>query len=482
MDADLSEYRAKRDLRSSGEPSGAAGGSAGPRFVIQRHDASSLHFDFRLGIGDVLVSWAVPKGPSADPRGKRLATRETGCSSRSTPRRPAPQAHPDPARVGAHRPHQRRSVSLTGRRVTIGASGYALDVRMVRILCERVVAVRRPGREREIVVQAAKSALAALSALIATWWLEAPNAFLAPYAAVLAVTGTVYRSWRNAVQQAGVVLAGVLLAYGLGVVGAPAPVAIPLAVFAGLLIGRWHRFGPDGYWVAITAVIMVASGLSSHPRDLAIWAGLSVTGTLIGASVNTLVLPPVHLRDGDDAVRRLGAELADLVRAMADGVREGCDTAATNQWVHRARQLRRAVLRADDAVWYGQESTWWNPRRRLIRRVGTGLAGPSAVERLSRTVERTMQSAVLLADLVREQERPDPGLADALDRLADGVDAMVAHLGGPEERLAGELAGPLDQVRSSRAEVGISPVAMRGAVVLAAEDALATLTPGRVER
>jgi DNA ligase D-like protein (predicted 3'-phosphoesterase) len=73
----LAEYRSKRDLSTSGEPSGPRKGRPrkGRRFVVQRHDASTLHFDFRLQIGDVLVSWSVPKEPSLDPRDKRLAVR-----------------------------------------------------------------------------------------------------------------------------------------------------------------------------------------------------------------------------------------------------------------------------------------------------------------------------------------------------------------------------------------------------------------------
>ncbi|HET9355604.1 MAG TPA: DNA ligase D [Sphingomicrobium sp.] len=74
---DIDTYNAKRDFKKTGEPKGRKLKSkgTGDSFVVQKHDASRLHWDFRLEMDGVLKSWAVPKGPSLDPGQNRLAMR-----------------------------------------------------------------------------------------------------------------------------------------------------------------------------------------------------------------------------------------------------------------------------------------------------------------------------------------------------------------------------------------------------------------------
>jgi uncharacterized membrane protein YgaE (UPF0421/DUF939 family) len=305
------------------------------------------------------------------------------------------------------------------------AHGYVIEMRRFRDL------MNMTGREREGLVQAAKMAVAAVAAwLIAREFYE-PQSFIAPYAAVFMVGGTVFRSLNDAALQVFTVTLGVVLAFGVVMVIPFGPAALGVAVFVGMVIGRWQRLGSTGIWVGVVALLMVTYGTADEPTFLVSRIGESVLGAVIGVAVNVLVFPPMRLREGDQAVEAAAGEIVGLLGRIASGLREkGWDLDAAQQWHREAIALDRAVREADDATSRARESTWFNPRvlMRYRRRPEPRNAALNVLYDIAEQARHLTKVLVASADPDDTAPRTGPAFdrpfADVIDELATEIDSI----------------------------------------------------------
>ncbi|UQS26914.1 FUSC family protein [Amycolatopsis thermalba] len=316
-------------------------------------------------------------------------------------------------------------------------------------------ALRFPGREREAIVQALKMALAAVLAwLVARLVIPSPQSFIAPYAAVFLMTATVYRSLTNAAQQTAALLLGLAVAYAAAHL-IPQPVlALAAAVFVGMLLGQWHRFGSSGIWVGVTALLMISYGTAGNLLYLAERMAESVLGAAIGLAVNTVILPPVHLRHTRDAVTALAAEVRDLLRSIAGDLRDEWDSDTASRWLRHARRLDSTVRKADEAVSWGRESVRFNIRWLVHRRRGrsplpSSFESPlSVLTEVSEQVKRITEALLTAAQQDEADREFTPGYARLLGQLA----GAVACLDQTDDRLT-DLPGYLDELAARHREL-----------------------------
>lgn len=211
-------------------------------------------------------------------------------------------------------------------------------------------------------MQSAKMALAAVLAWTIARHLHEPQSFIASYAAVFMVGGTIVRSLLEGVLTVATMILGVIVAFVVALVIPSAPLALGVAVFIGMVIGRWHRLGQGGIWVGVVALLMITYGTADDVGYLAFRVVEGVLGAVIGLAVNILVFPPLRLRDGDRAVAGAAKEIADSLRAVAEGLRDGWDAQNAQQWRREAVAVERVVRGAEDAAGTGRESARLNPR------------------------------------------------------------------------------------------------------------------------
>jgi uncharacterized membrane protein YgaE (UPF0421/DUF939 family) len=213
------------------------------------------------------------------------------------------------------------------------------------------------------VLQLAKTVLAAVSAwVIASSVLDLPQPFLAPWAALLVVHATVYRTFSKGIQQVAATVVAVLLASFVGEVLGLTTGSIALLLLLALLLGAVPWLGAEVTTIATTGLVVLTTGfdddvmLISRLFDTAIGVG-------VGLLVNVIVWPPLRRRTAAKALDRIDDGVGALLVDMADGLRDAVPDEDVAAWIDRTRDLDEDLDQAWALVRLAQESARMNPRR-----------------------------------------------------------------------------------------------------------------------
>ncbi|MGA5116078.1 FUSC family protein [Streptomyces pseudogriseolus] len=358
--------------------------------------------------------------------------------------------------------------------------------------------VRGPGRERDLLVQSLKAALAALLAwLVAQVWLGDPMALMAPWVALVLVQATVYSSLVTGARQFAAICVGALVASGAQAVTDDTTGAIALSVPVLVLLSNWPRFGDQGIYAATTAVFTIASGTVSA-EAVGHRLGQAALGAVIGVAVNALVLPPVHLRDVRENLAALAREAGEVLHAVAGDLREGeWDAQTAVGRLNAAKRLQDRLDALRSARGWSRESMRLTSGvlRRLHRAPTQALPSEDEDERLGRItghVTALTRSLAVAADEERSPAAPDPEVLRSYGKL---LELLGDSCRADSDRLLGEegSADPLLDERTdaamrdlhTRLQEGLTREAGRGAartavlgtLVLQAENLWADLAP-----
>ncbi|MEW2070966.1 FUSC family protein [Streptomyces sp. NPDC007346] len=348
--------------------------------------------------------------------------------------------------------------------------------------------VRPPDRYQ--VVQSLKAAGAASLAWAVTgWWLAAPMALMAPWAAVALVQGTVYRSLRTALQLFLMISAGTLLAAGAVLLTDDVMTAMLIALPLAVLLGNWAPVGGQGLYAPTTALFVLAYG-SYSVADVGHRLLETAVGAAVGIAVNALVLPPVHSLHVNKLACALPRDCAHLLREMGDGIRDDYGKERAEQWYRAAGEMLGALAELRVARGWASESFRLNPGRRLRRRTPSpsdawDVLWARVGDRLLTLTLTLWETASEARGLPMPTRRALDGLSVLLAAAADvcAVDQAVMEHGPDEERRARRGAGlaeahrALDTMQGYLHEPGPDTGASLGSLVAACQALLDDLAP-----
>ncbi len=213
------------------------------------------------------------------------------------------------------------------------------------------------------VLQLTKTVLAAVAAwVIAASVLDLPQPFLAPWAALLVVHATVYRTFSKGMQQVAATVVAVLLATVVGETLGLSTGAITVLLVVALVLGAVPWLGAEATTIATTGLVVLTTGFED---DVLLVARLLDTaiGVAVGLLVNVLVWPPLRRHTAAKALDRVDDGIGELLADMAGGLGDGCQDEDVTEWIDRTRDLDGDLDQAWALVRQAEESARMNPRR-----------------------------------------------------------------------------------------------------------------------
>ena len=223
----------------------------------------------------------------------------------------------------------------------------------------------RPDPVRVVdVSQNAKTVLAGVLAwVMATEVLGLEQAFLAPWAAVLVVHATVYRTVSSAGRQVAGTFIGVFLAWAAAQLLEPSWLAMAALLSVSFLVGQLRWMRDEGTNIATTGIVVLATNAVAQSNLLTSRLVDTTIGVVVGLGVNLLVWPPLQDRAAWSRVQTLPHELAAVLHDLADGLGPDVEEAAVDGWVSSCRKIDVRVDEAWQLLTQAQESSRLNPRR-----------------------------------------------------------------------------------------------------------------------
>ena len=248
--------------------------------------------------------------------------------------------------------------------------------------------------------------------------------FLAPWAALLTVHATVYRTLARGGQQIGAAVLGVLLASAAGSLFGVNAVSLGVMLLLAMIAGSTRALRAESTTAAATALVVLLTGYSEDGGLLVDRLLDTFVGIAVGLLVNLLVWPPLRDRSAARRVGIIDDRLGELLSEMARALRAG-DDVDVDGWVERTRDIDHDIDDAWGVLRQARESGRLNLRRRAAERV-------RATDELGELLTRLEQAAAETRSMARTIGRAgragfQPAWLDLLARLGEAVTAADAR-------------------------------------------------------